>query len=368
MDNLDLETIKNSDAKPHALKKLPPQELFLNDDILRELLQARAQIAELKGYCLDYPNPLLLLSPAIIKESLASSEIENIHTTLIDVFQNSLLPESERRQADKEVLRYHEAIMYGYESLKKKPVISNGLAIGIHETLMQVSGQSFREDQNVIVNQDKKIVFVPPKAEDIPKLMRNWEEYVNSKSNDLKDDPLIKSAIAHYQFESIHPFDDGNGRTGRILMVLQLINADLLTAPILYISGYINRERSDYYRLLREVTNEGNWNEYVLFMVRGFREQAEKTKEHLLATRALFDETKHLVRDRLPSIYSHELIDAIFVSPIITATVLASKLRVHYITAGNYLRELQKLKILRSQKYGRHVMYGNIELMRLLNK
>lgn len=366
---MEIETISVENVKPHPLNKLPPKTGFLNNEILIELLHARTQIAELKGYCLDYPNPLLLLSPAIIKESLASSEIEDIHTTLLDVLQNSLLPEIERRQADKEVLRYREAIMYGFETLTKKPVMGQNLIIGIHNTLMQVDGEKFRINQNAIVNpRTNKIVFVPPKATDIPALIKNWEEYVNSKSEQLEADPLIKSAIAHYQFESIHPFEDGNGRTGRILMVLQMIESGLITAPILYISGYINRNKSEYYRLLREVTNKDKWDAYILFMIKGFKEQAIKTKEHLLETKALFDEIKSTVKSKHQSIYSYELIEAIFISPIITPTALSQKLNVHPITASGYLKKLEGIGILKSQKYGKHQMYGNTKLISLLNK
>jgi Fic family protein len=366
---MEIETIPVKNQTPHVLKKLPPRENFLSDEIYKELLEARIQIAELKGYCLDNPNPLLLLSPSIIKESLASSEIENIHTTLINVFQNSLIPEIERKPADKEVLRYREAIIFGSSTLKKKPVIGRNLILGIQSKLMQVEGEGFRTDQNAIVNpKNKEIIFVPPKSEDINDLIKNWEEYVNNISDDVKNDPLIKAAIAHYQFESIHPFNDGNGRTGRILMVLQLVKADILTAPILYMSGYINKNKSEYYRLLREVTNKDAWKDYLLFMVKGFKEQAIITKKHLLETNVLFKETISKVKDEAPTIYSHELIEAIFTAPIITPTALAKKLSVHHITAGNYLKKLQKIGIMRSQKYGKYQMYGNIKLINLLNK
>ncbi|MDB5204657.1 MAG: hypothetical protein JWP09_685, partial [Candidatus Taylorbacteria bacterium] len=252
---------------------------------------------------------------------------------------------------------------------KNKPIIGNNLIISIHNTLMQVDGQKFRTQQNAIINpKTNKIVFVPPKALDIMDLIKNWEDYVNSESDELEDDPLIKAAIAHYQFESIHPFDDGNGRTGRILMVLQLIKAGLLSAPILYISGYINANKAEYYKLLRGVTNDNNWKEFILFMVRGFNHQAEKTKNHLLETKVLFEKIKKTVKKELPQVYSYELIEAIFISPIITPSVLALKIDKHPITAGSYLKKLQKLGLMKSHKYGKYLMYGNTELIALLNK
>lgn len=366
---METETIFAENKKPHNLKKLPPKEDYLNDAIYKELLEARTQIAELKGYCLDYQNPLLLLSPSIIKESLASSEIENIHTTLINVFQNSLLPEAERQPADKEVLRYREAILLGFEKMKERPIISANLILDIQNKLLQINGGDFRTDQNAIINpKTKEIVFIPPKAEDIKDLIKNWEEYVNNESDDIKNDPLIKCAIAHYQFESIHPFNDGNGRTGRILMVLQLIKSGLLTAPILYISGYINKNKNEYYRLLREITKNDDWKEYILFMIKGLKEQAVVTKNHLLDTKALFKEIRSVIKKDLSSIYSHELVETIFNTPIITPTLLANRIGVHHITAGGYLKKLQEVGIMRSQKYGKYQMYGNVKLINLLNK
>ena len=366
---METETISAQNLTPHSLASLPPKGIVLTDAILKELLEARTQIAELKGYCLDYPNPLLLLSPAIIKESLASSEIEDVHTTLINVLQNALLPETEQRPADKEVLRYREAIMFGFQELKAKGIISGNLIVGIQNTLMQVTGMGFRTDQNAIVNpRTQEIIFVPPHAETIPGLVKNWEGYVNTVSDTLQDDPLIKCAVAHYQFESIHPFDDGNGRTGRILMVLQMINADLLTVPILYISGYINQNKAEYYRLLRQITQEDKWDEYILFMIRGFKEQAVKTKIHLLETKILFEKTKAKIKQELSSIYSYELVEAIFTSPVINPTVLAHRIGVHQVTAGSYLKKLEGAGILRSHRYGKYLMYGNVELINLLNK
>ena len=163
------------------------------------MLEARTQIAELKKYCLDYHNLLLLFSSSIIKESLASSEIEDVHTTLINVFQNSLLPETERRSADKEVLRYREALMYSFKELQTRDVITASLTIGIQNTLLQVQGSGFRSDQNAIVNpKTGDIIFVPPSANEIADLMRNVEEYINTPSINIQDDVLIKCAIAHY--------------------------------------------------------------------------------------------------------------------------------------------------------------------------
>lgn len=367
---MDIETITTKkDIKPHNLKKLPPKGDYLNMEIIKELLQARTQIAELKGYCLDYPNPLLLLSPAIIKESLASSEIEDIHTTLINVLQNSLLPEIERGRADKEVLRYREAIIHGYKLLQEKQLITNNIIIQIQNKLMQIDGQKFRTTQNAIIDTNTgNIVFVPPATEKILDLIKNWEEYVNERSDKLEDDPLIRSVIAHYQFESIHPFDDGNGRTGRILMVLHLIKEDLLSAPILYISGYINENKSEYYKHIRGVTNDNNWKDYILFMIKGFNQQATKTKEHLLKTKALFENFKKIIKTELPGIYSCELVETLFSSPIVSPTFLASKLDKHPITAGTYLKKLEEVCLVKSHKYGKYQMYSIIKLIELLNK
>ncbi|MFH0992142.1 MAG: Fic family protein [bacterium] len=193
--------------------------------------------------------------------------------------------------------------------------------------------------------------------------MSNWENFINAED---EIDPLIKCALAHYQFEAIHPFNDGNGRVGRILMVLFLIEQKLLSLPILYISGYINTNRSDYYRLLRAVSTDEKWNEFILFMLKGFHTQAKETKESLLKLIHLLKKTKERVKEKHKKIYTSDLVEALFAYPIITPVNLGKCLGIHYRTASRYLAELVKGKVLQEDYVGKYHLFINKPLMELL--
>ncbi len=349
---------------PHDLALLPPEVKFDSKEITTLLIKARAELGELKGYSFSMPNPLLLLSPAIIKESLASSEIENINTTLIDVLENQLFPEDEQHKPDKEVLRYRDAIFAGFTSLEKNS-LSTRTIINVQSVLLPEKPIGYRQSQNGIKNTSTgQIMYIPPVAAKIPELMGNMENYIN-ENNDL--DPLIKSAILHYQFEAIHPFGDGNGRTGRILMVLYLVQSQILTYPILYISGYINQNKSEYYRRLLEVTTEGKWNEYMIFMLNGFYLQAKETKDILFKIMNSFFDLKKTLKTKYKKIYSSDLADTLCSHPVITPVKLASELGIHYTTASRYLYELAKAGILTERKYGKYHLFANKELVKIIH-
>ncbi|OWP64366.1 addiction module protein [Hymenobacter amundsenii] len=283
-------------AYPFELPLLPPTVALDNPFLLRTLVKARTELGELKGYSAAMPDPMLLLSPAIVREAVASSGIENIHTTVESALQQELFPEAERRDADKEVLRYGAAIRWGMDQLPSLP-ISSRLIVGIQQRLLPDLSTGFRSTPNRIVNSLTGLpVFTPPRAGEIPRLLNNWESFINEPPEEL--DPLICCAIGHYQFEAIHPFGDGNGRTGRILMVLQLVQADLLAQPTLFISGYINRNRAEYYRLLLAVSEHAEWLPFLLFMITGFQQQARETKDTLFAVMQQVKEFKQQLRTR----------------------------------------------------------------------
>ncbi|MBI5399989.1 Fic family protein [Candidatus Saganbacteria bacterium] len=306
---------------------------------------------------------LLLLSPAILRESIASSEIENIHTTMIEVLQNQLFPEKEQRETDKEVLRYRDAILWGKTQLEKLP-ISTRLILGIQNKLIPSSHGNYRQQQNAIVNhRTMQRIYTPPVARDIPQLMSNWETFINMEEG---IDPLIKAAISHYQFEAIHPFEDGNGRTGRILMVLYLVSVEVLDWPILFISGYINKNRSEYYQLLNDITNNNKWDEFILFMLNGFYLQAKETRELLLKIMRLFEEYKQKSKIEHRKIYSADLVEALFTFPIITPVKLGKELGIHYATASRHLHQLAKAKMLGEQKVGKYHFFINKELLKVM--
>jgi len=350
---------------PFELPLLPPKIDLNSKEINQLLLNARTELAELKGLSFSLPNPKLLLSSAIIKESVASSNIENINTTVIDVLQNQLFPEVEQRIPDKEVLRYRDAIDWGFDNFKKYG-ISTRLILGIEKVLIPKAYGEYRVNQNRIVNSDtKEPIYTPPIASYIPVLMSNLENFLNLN----KDfDPLIKTIVGHYQFESIHPFDDGNGRTGRILMILQLINDGLLFFPILYISGYINKNRSEYYRLLRKISSNNNWLDFIIFMLKGFHQQAGETKNIILKIKVLYFDFKKNLKTNFKKIYSTDLVDKLFSFPIITPVKLARELGIHYTTTSRYLSYLSKHKILEEKKLGKYHLFINAQLLKVMKQ
>lgn len=349
---------------PHNLALLPPLNDLSNKIFSEALLRARVELAELKGSCGQIPNPLLLTAPLLIRESVESSGIENINTTVSNVLENQLLPEDEQKKPDKEVIRYREALYWGYKHLSDFS-LSNRLIVGIQKKLIPESGE-YRRTQNAIENSlTKEILYTPPIATEISRLVGNWEKFVND-SKEL--DPLVRAAIAHYQFEAIHPFDDGNGRTGRILMVLQLVRDEILELPILFISGYISKNKSDYYRLLREVTSKDAWENYIAFMLDGFYLQAKETKETLKKVSAFHVETKQMIKKEHSKIYSADLLEALFTYPVITPTRLAEELNVHYTTASKYLVQLEEAGMLQSMKVGRNHFFVHKKLVNILSR
>lgn len=351
---------------PFQLDFLPPQKPIKNEDFSEILLQARVELAELKGACGQIANPLLLTAPAIIRESVASSNIENINTTLVEALQEQLFPEKQQSAPDKEVLRYREALFWGFEHIEALS-LSTRTIVGIQKKLMSDGTGEYRKGQNKIVNSiTGETLYTPPAAPDIPGLIGNWEHYVHDDTSTL--DPLIRVAISHYQFEAIHPFNDGNGRTGRILMVLQLIKEKLLTLPILYISGYINRHRSEYYQLLRGVTTHQNWHPFLAYLLKGFYLQAKETKEDLQKIVVLFRTMKEVIKIKHKKMYSAELVEALFSYPIISPSKLGSVLSMHYTTTSRYLLELTQSGLLRASKVGKYHFFANHQLMNILMK
>ena len=358
--------MKFDPSRPFHLPSLPPEVNFRHEKFVDVMLKTRSELGELNGYSYSLPNPLLLLSPAIIKESVASSSIENINTTMEEALQAQLFPEAEQKKPDKEVLRYRDAIMWGFDSLKSIP-ISTRLILGIQKKLLPEEAPGYRKTQNRIVNSATDVVvYTPPPATELPRLLNNWERFVNNEDDGI--DPLVKSAVAHYQFEAIHPFSDGNGRTGRILMVLQLIQQKILTLPILYVSGYINKNRSEYYRLLQAVRSEDGWNNLIFYMLTAFHQQARETKTTLFRIMEFLEKTREHLKQKHRKIYTAELVEAIFALPIITPVNLGKKLDVNYRTASRYLAELAKGKVLHESYVGKYHLFANKGLLKILKQ
>jgi len=349
--NNDLPSIAN-----HGLK---------NEDFFDLLIKGQKELSELKGYTLSLPNPELLISPSVIRESVESSSIENINTTIIDVLKNQMVPEAERSVADKEALRYKSSVDWGFEHLEEH-LISTRLIKGISCNLLPDFDGEYRNKQNHIVNTATgEILYTPPSKDRIFPLMYDWENFANNTKEDNLH-PLIRIALTHYQFEAIHPFDDGNGRTGRIIMIMQLIKEDMLSVPVLYISSYINKNKSEYYRLLQACNEKQDYKSFVEFMLKGFYTQASETKKTLFAIMNAFFEIKKRIKVEHPRIYSADLIESLFVSPIISPSKLATDLKIHRVTASKYLQLLEKTGILESVKYKTYRFYFNKGLIDVL--
>ncbi len=351
--------------RPHDLPILPPSCDYKDQRFTELLIKARVELAELKGYSSDLSNQKLLLSPAILKESIASSGIENINTTMTHVLENQLFPESEQRIADKEVLRYRAAIDEGFESLRTYSLSTRTIK-DIHKMLLtDYPGEYRKLEVKIQDSKTKETIYTPPLSGKVNDLINNLEKFMNIP-DDI--DPLIKAAIAHYQFEAIHPFSDGNGRTGRILMVLFLVKNKIINFPTLYISGYILNNKPEYYRVLLGVTKDNNWNDYIEFMLQGFYLQAIETKSFLFEIKKEHRKLKTYLKENHKKISSIELVDALSTYPIITAAKLSEELGCFWGTASEYLKTLKKAGILSDRKVGKYHFYMYKDLLKILYK
>lgn len=357
--------MKFNPNEPHHLADLPPQIDFDTVQILKALKNASREIGELKGYCSSIPNPMMLMSMAVAKESVESSKIEDIHTTVENVLEGQILPENEIKGADKEVLRYREAMYSGY-TLYKDTGLSTRTILGIHKKLMPDSS-GYRKQQNAIKNdRTGEKVYTPPLPTQINSHINQWEKFVNGEV-ETNLDPLIKCALAHYQFEAIHPFGDGNGRAGRILLSLQLVSEKLLDFPVLYVSGYLNRNRTEYYQTLMAVTERNDWESLVLFMLKGFETQATKTKSKLFTMMAEYEKLIETIKNNHSKMNAQATANHLFSFPVTNPTHFASALGIHFQTASKYLNELKDSGIVKDQKMGKNHFYYAVPLFNMVN-
>lgn len=332
--------------------------------IMSKLIEARSNISILKGACYGLPNPQLLLSPSLIREALESSEIENIVTTLADVLQAQLFSEPEQSTSDKEVLRYNHALHAGLDEMENRYLGSNTIR-AIHAVLIP-DEPDFRMVQNALVNNNTgEVVYTPVAPNEIAAYLSDLERFLNDGT---ALDPVLKTILAHYQFEAIHPFGDGNGRTGRILIVLCMVYFGLLDMPVMFISEYINNHKGRYYKAFQKVTDHGDYLGFVEYMLDALNEQAKKSTETLLDIQALYDSIRRKIRNILPKIYSRDLVDAIFSQPLMTSKRYEEITGVSYPTALSHLRQLEEAGIMTSKEVGKYRIYANIELMEYLNQ
>lgn len=350
------------------LPLLPPkQSLVETIAILKQESKSAVALAELKGLSKRLPNPNILINAVILKEAQASSEIENVITTQDKLYQALYSKSDKPDTATKEVLRYREALLIGTKLIKERGFLNTNGIVAIQNELEENNAGLRKLPGTALVNHLNEVIYTPPDNFDtINKLMKNYEDYINASDDDLS--PLIKLAIQHYQFESIHPFYDGNGRTGRIINVLYLILKELLDEPILYLSSYIIQNKKDYYRLLQEVRTKKNWSEWIIYILKGIEETALITIKQINDINELFVDTQKIVQEKLPRIYSKDLIEQLFIHPYCKIEFLVNNLGIERKTASRYLNNLVEIGVLMPETKGKEVIYININLYNLLKK
>ncbi len=350
------------------LDKLPYPFDLETIPVLKALPAAHAALAELKGIALTIPNQSILINTLGIQEAKDSSAVENIITTHDELYKSELQTNTNLSPAAKEVQNYIAALKRGYDLVLEKGLITESVILEVQQVLEKNSAGYRKLPGTALKNvQTGEIVYTPPQSYDeIVKLMANLEQYIND--NDYQNiDPLIKMAVIHFQFESIHPFYDGNGRTGRILNILYLIKEQLQNVPILYLSNYIIRNKSEYYRLLQAVRDEEKWEDWLLYIIQGIEETATETIQLILKIKELMQSFKIKLRENY-KFYSHELLNNLFMHPYTKIEFLTDDLGVSRITAANYLNTLAEDGVLQKSRLGTTNYYINVELYQLLSR
>jgi Fic family protein len=352
-------------SKPfNSLAPLPPAKEVETKAVLKKCIEARAAMAELKTLAESIPNQAVLINTIPLLEAKDSSEIENIVTTTDRLFRFAFDGEDRTDHATKEALRYRTALFEGFKSLQSRPLCvatASEICTAIKATPMNI-----RDVPGTALANDKtgEVIYTPPVGADvIREKLSNWERFLHYET---EIDPIIRMAVGHYQFEAIHPFTDGNGRTGRILNLLFLTHEGLLSQPILYLSRYILAHKAEYYSLLMQVTQKQEWEPWILYMLSAVSETALWTARKITAIRDLMDETIQYIRKELPKIYTRELVETIFVQPYCRITNLVEQNIARRETASVYLKTLSEVGVLQEEKIGREKIFIHPKFMKLL--
>lgn len=351
------------DQPYNELPLLPPSRALETTPVLRAAIAARASLAALDRSAELIPNPGMLINTLPLLEAQASSEIENVVTTADVLFQH-VQAHSAADPATREALRYREALLEGFQQLATRPLTTRtaeqicSRIKGAEMAVRRVPGTTLQSAAS------GEVIYTPPESEArLRGLLANWEAFIHEEEG---PDPLVRMAVAHYQFEAIHPFTDGNGRTGRVLNSLLLVQMGLLRLPILYLSRFIIRNKSEYYELLLSVTRDEAWEPWVLYVLRGVDETARWTIAKIDAVRALEQATAEYVRRALPRVYSHEMVQVLFQQPYCRIANLVESGLMARQAASRHLKQLVATGVLQERVLGREKLFVNVRLLRML--
>jgi Fic family protein len=350
----------------NELPPLPPKTELETRTVLKLCIEARAKLAELKQLGESLPNPTVLINAIPLLEAQASSEIENIVTTSDRLFRFAEIGNHQLDPATKEALRYRTALYHGYQRLAQRPLNTN-LAVEVCGIIKDIKLDIRRTPGTQLINdRTGEIIYTPPEGESLLRdKLANWEAFLHA-DDDI--DPLVRMAASHYQFEAIHPFTDGNGRTGRVLNLLYLVERGLLNQPTLYLSGHINRTKRDYYRLLLDVTTVDRWEDWTLYMLEAIRETSTWTSHKVRATQVLLEHTVQHVQHQASNIYTRELVEQLFVQPYCRIANLVDSGIAKRQTASVYLKQLCDIGVLEEHKVGREKLFLHPKFLALLTR
>jgi Fic family protein len=355
----------NPETPHNDLPLLPPMAQVENTIVLKKIISASRALSQLKGAITILPNPTLFIYTINLQEAQASSAIENVITTQDELFKASIAEKKNDNWATKEVMHYKDALWYGVAQIEKRPILNTNLFISLVQIIKEnqsgIRNTSGTQLKNPVTD---TVVYTPPEGEKVIRdKLKNLEDFIHAE-DDL--DPLVKMAIIHYQFEAIHPFFDGNGRTGRIILLLYLKMTGLLDLPALYLSNYIIEHKNEYYANLRKITEEANWQDWILYMLDMVEQTALKGRSQITAIEKLMNEMAVTIQQKLPKIYSKDLMEELFRLPYTKRGQLEKAGLGNIKTVGNYLKELENQGFLKSEQVGKEKLYLNFRLLEVL--
>ena len=351
------------------LPDLPPTDFIESPEILRHLAKAARHLGELNGLCASLPDPRLLINTIVLQESKNSSAIENIVTTQDELYK-AASEDGAASHAAKEVLSYREALYVGLEKMQaQKNLLLTNTMVEVVQTIKQNKSGIRTTPGTALKNAiNGEVIYTPPCCEDVLReKLAALEQFINDPEMSSLH-PLVKMAIIHYQFEAIHPFADGNGRAGRIVNALYLVQQEILIQPVLYLSSYIVKYKTDYYQLLRGVTEKNNWHDWIMYILTALIETAQLTTKKIRSMLLLKEEFEKKMKVVLGASFSYDLLQLMFALPYLKIELLEKKEIAHRQTASTWLKKLADSDIVRPQKMGRTTYYVNWRLMELLGE